>query len=303
MIDPFNLAQGKPPGPPGIFNRVTGAVGGALKNTGTVVAGAAKAVAAFGANPSLDRLVNAGATIGGFKSPAQFSRVEPTVTFGNGRFTPYSGQADWRVKVCLPPGSPIFGEAFAPGAACELLSAEKGVVFPHTPVVNLSHTAKYETQSLVHSNYNFYNYTGSETGAISITADFTVQSIEEAKYLIGAVYFFRACTKMFYGAGAYVGNPPPIVFLSGYGKVLLPRTPCVVTGFTHNLPNDVDYLVDGVGPVSTADTTWVPTHSQLSITVQPVVSRNKQSAFDLNSFAAGHLLNIGGIGGSRGGFL
>lgn len=303
-----------------LLGKITGAVQSfATQNPGitkTVVAGAgAAAGVAFGkklglspalgavagaviGNATATRLAGAGINPEALNAPAfkYPGRLDPQVTFSSGARFGATSQTDWRVKVTLAPGSPIFGTAFS-GGVMTGLAAERGVVFPHSPTIQLSHSAKYDGQSLIHTNYTYFNYQGSETGQISVTADFTVQSIAEAQYLIGSVYFFRACTKMFYGSGEYVGNPPPLVFLSGYGKYMLPRTPCVITNFSHTLPNDVDYMVDTPGPTSDMDTSWVPTYTQLSITLQPVVSRNKQAAFNLNSFAAGQMLNVGGLGG------
>jgi hypothetical protein len=287
---------------PGITKTVVAGAGAAAgvafgKKLGLSPALGAVAGAAIG-NATATRLLGAGVNPGALNSPALKypGRIDPQVTFSSGARFGASSQTDWRVKVTLAPGSPIFSDAFS-GGVMTGLAADRGVVFPHTPVIALNHTAKYDAQSLIHTNYTFFNYQGSETGAISVTADFTVQSIAEAQYLLGSVYFFRACTKMFFGSGNYVGNPPPVVFLSGYGKYMLPRTPCVITGFSHTLPNDVDYMVDTPGPTSDSDTSWVPTYSQLSITLQPVVSRNKQSGFSLDAFAAGRMLNIGTSGG------
>ena len=287
---------------PGVFKTIAvagGATAGVAfgKSLGLPPAAGAAIGAALG-NASATRLAGAGVQPGAANSPAfkYAYRTEPQVTFGSGtRLAGTGQQQDWRVKITLPPGSQIFANAFSSGVM-QKLAPDKGVVFPHSPTVALSHSAKYETQSLVHTNYAFYSYQGSETAAITVTGDFTAQSIAEAHYLLGSVYFFRACTKMFYGSGEYVGNPPPIVFLSGYGKYMLPRTPCVITGFSHTLPNDVDYMTDTPGPSSNSDTSWVPTYSQLTVTLQPVVSRNKQAAFNLNAFAAGQMLNVGGKG-------
>jgi hypothetical protein len=78
---------------------------------------------------------------------------------------------------------------------------------------------------------------------ITVSGDFTVQSVDEGQYLMAAVYFFRAATKMFFGQGEEtVGNPPPMVFLDGYGSHYFPHVPCVITNFTHQLPNEVDYI-------------------------------------------------------------
>jgi hypothetical protein len=77
---------------------------------------------------------------------------------------------------------------------------------------------------------------------ITITGDFTVQSAEEGQYLMAAIYFFRSATKMFFGQGANAGNPPPILFLDGYGSHYFPHVPCVITQFNHQLGNEVDYI-------------------------------------------------------------
>jgi hypothetical protein len=66
---------------------------------------------------------------------------------------------------------------------------------------------------------------------------------------------------MFFGQGANVGNPPPVLFLDGYGSHYFPHVPCVVTNFTHNLSNDVDYIqvpitqtsLEDVAPVNAPD--------------------------------------------------
>jgi hypothetical protein len=86
----------------------------------------------------------------------------------------------------------------------------------------------------------FYN--NSQVEDITITGEFSVQSIEEGQYLMAAIYFFRSATKMFFGSGTNLGNPPPIVFLDGYGSHYFPHVPCVVSAFTHVLANDVDYI-------------------------------------------------------------
>ena len=249
-------------------------------------------------SPTATRMAGAGIFGGGANSPV--AGKTPAVSFGGPQGIAAGaggGDNDWRVRITLPPASPIFAEAFQ--TVMLELASTKGVVFPYTPQVSFSHSAKYDSQSLAHTNYTFYTYTGSETGAITVNGDFSVQSAADARYLIGAIYFFRACTKMFYATGEFVGNPPPIVYLSGYGKYLLPQTPCIITSFTHNMPNDVDYMAEAAWDTTSTEANWVPTYTTLSVTLQPVVSRIKQSSFNLNDFAAGRLIQTP----SGGGFL
>jgi hypothetical protein len=152
-----------------------------------------------------------------------------------------AGQNDWRVRVSLSPNAKIFYQDSS-NALQAPLQKTSGVIWPYTPTINISHNASYSTAQLTHSNYpaHFYNY--SEVADIQISGDFTVQNMSDGQYLMAVVYFFRSATKMFFGQGANVGNPPPIVFLDGYGSHYFPHVPCVVTSFQHTLPNEVDYV-------------------------------------------------------------
>ncbi len=149
---------------------------------------------------------------------------------------------DWRVKVSVAPGSGVLYDMSSPGIM-QPIKKTNGVIFPYAPSLTIQHQARYNSQPLTHSNYNNYFYEGSEVQSIQIAADFTVQNLSEAAYFLACLYFFRAATKMFYGqSGKYQGAPPPIVYLDGYGTHYLPHVPCIVTGFSHTMPADVDYI-------------------------------------------------------------
>jgi hypothetical protein len=241
-----------------------------------------------------------------------------------------NAQADWRVRINLAPGSDYFTDnlsllgplltglpsgnwyagtgvdkkegltrsVVANGVRSFLNSSKMGVIFPYTPTISMTHTATYSTTEITHNNYKQHNYHHSDVGPISITADFTVQNINEGQYLMAAIYFFRACTKMFFGADPNAGNPPPIVYLNGYGQYYLPNVPCVVTSFQHTMPNDCDYM-DIPEPAATStglryrlNSTRMPTTSSMVLQLQPVYSRYAQSqGFSLNDFARGALIN------------
>ena len=274
---------------------------------------------------SASRLLGAGLNPGGLPF-AKTGFSGSSVQFSN------SGQ-DWRVKVSVAPGSGVLYDMPSAGIM-EPIKRTNGVIFPYSPSLTISHQARYNSQPLTHSNYNNYFYEGSEVQAIQITADFTVQNLTEAAYFLGALYFFRAATKMFYGeSGKYQGAPPPIVYLDGYGKHYLPHVPCIVTGFSHTMPPDVDYLETSVSVGGTSNSspvnqfgapaggtpftpplptlsgnpstptagasssgsypTRVPTSSQFTVTLQPVYSRASQRAFNAESFARGELLGKG----------
>jgi hypothetical protein len=155
-----------------------------------------------------------------------------------------AAEDDWRVRVSLSPNAKLFYQdlTLGPNAIMHPLLETNGVIWPYTPSITVNHNANYSTAHLTHSNYPAHFYNNSEVADIQISGDFTVQNMEDGQYLMAAIYFFRAATKMFFGQGANVGNPPPMVFLDGYGSHYFPHVPCVVTQFSHQLKDDVDYI-------------------------------------------------------------
>ena len=271
-------------------------------------------------SPSMSRLASAGLPLGGSRL------LTPLLGNADINFTG-TGQVparDWRVRVSTKSQALTYSGVMSP------LEQTQGVIFPYTPQITVTHQANYTPQRLTHSNYPAYAYENSEVQAIQINAEFTVQNKNEASYLLACIYFFRTATKMFFGTGDNVGNPPPIVFLNGYGQHYFPNVPCLVTQFAHTMPADVDYIETGRqnsqdflfgqsdgtqygnfqenyadrlqnnydSPSNSSvsnSSTRVPTTSTLSVSLQPVYSKKKTSEFDLSRFGSGDLI--------KGGFL
>lgn len=203
---------------------------------------------------------------------------------------------DWRVRISLSPQATyLYNDPANAGIMAPLFNnpeGHRGVIFPNNPSISLTHTARYNNTKLTHSNYDAVFYEGSEVSSISIDGEFTVQTQNEAKYLLAAVYFFRSATKMWFGKSARAGMPPPIVFLDGYGDHYFPHVPCVITSFQHAMPNDVDYIATTADSVSTR----IPTLSTIQLSLQPIYSRRKiYNDFNLDDFAAGRLITKGFI--------
>ena len=236
---------------------------------------------------------------------------------------------DWRVRLTLAPDAEYMYRASNPGIMAPL-AATDGVIFPYTPLISVNYQATYDASTIVHSNYKIYQYTNSAVDQVTISCDFTAQDTSEANYLLATIHFFRSMTKMFYGQDQYPkpGTPPPLCFLFGLGGFQFDAHPLVITGFSYNLPNDVDYirttttidstsvtkngyfetagngrlptgvLPGGVAAGATFDNdgggfspTYVPTKIQLSITAYPIVTRNQISnKFSLTDYATGKLL-------------
>jgi hypothetical protein len=149
--------------------------------------------------------------------------------------------ADWRVRLRLAPNANYLYKVKDPGILAPL-AATDGVIFPYTPAIETSYQAKYDQYDLTHSNYRGYFYKNSTVENISIKGTFTAQDTREAAYLLAVIHFFKSVTKMFYGQDQEAGTPPPMVYLSGFGKYQFNESPCVVTNFGYSLPTDVDYI-------------------------------------------------------------
>ena len=206
---------------------------------------------------------------------------------------------DWRIKVSVASTSNIFYLATLQDTDPAILKPLKdtgGVIFPITPALQISHTAKYSSSTLTHSNYAMQFYEGSEAGSIMINGEFPIQNIIEGQYLLAAIYFFRAATKMFWGNEQLAGTPPPMVYLDGYGDYYFPHVPCVITNFMHTMPDNVDYIDI---PVTTSNSgqlnksTRLPLQSTLQVTLQPIYSRSSLNNFKLSDFATGKMITGG----------
>lgn len=262
-------------------------------------------------NPALGRLARTGLIPGGFRPN--------TATPANqiqflGQQSSNSSQ-DWKVRISLAEANSIFYQSSDQSGILAPLKATKGVIFPYTPSISVVYNSQYEEQRFTHSNYVHPAYQQSEIQTIQISGEFTAQTRSEADYVLACIYFFRAATKMFFGeSGNLTGNPPPIVFLNGYGEHYFPNVPCVITSFTHTMPDSVDYMETKINSSFTGQTytvkqgddeievsqqrhasTRIPTLSTIAINLRPVYSKSNLAKFNLEQFAAGQLVNRGFI--------
>ena len=220
-----------------------------------------------------------------------------------------SVEQDWRVKLSIPNIEP-----FKTAPMLANLQKTGGLVFPYTPTIIVAHSANYNTMAPTHTNYPYFAYQNSQVDQLVITGDFFVQNGIEAQYWVSALHYLRSMTKMFYGGEAEaLGAPPPVVHLSGYGDYIFNKVPVIITQFTIDLPQDVDYIATGhpqgvneVPPnhpeAKQAATDkrannigWAPAQSLITVTVQPIYSRREVVQFSLNKYVKGGYVGDGGF--------
>jgi hypothetical protein len=192
---------------------------------------------------------------------------------------------DWRVRITCQWNifnSPLF----------TMLENTGGVVWPYMPNITVSTKADYTALNPVHSNYANYAYKNSMVDAINITGEFSCETETDAAYWIAATTFFKTATKMFFGQGEYAGNPPIICNLTGYGSSIFNRVPVIVTAFSVDLKDDVNYIRCNTFGTNT----WVPILSTISVTVVPVYNRQRLRQFNLQDYAKGKTADPSGVG-------
>ena len=205
-------------------------------------------------------------------------------------------QPDWRVRLTLPPV-----ESYLTSDLLKPLLTTGGLVFPYTPSISISHSANYGSLAPLHNNYQFLAYENSKIDNLTITGDFYCEDSVEALYWVAAMHYLRSVTKMFYGGNEpNVGSPPPVVRLFGYGDYVFNNVPVVITNFSLEMPKDVDYISTGLSQINqegadyedyvvnlSEGVSYAPVRSTITVTVQPMYSREQVRQFNLAAFVKG----------------
>jgi len=223
----------------------------------------------------------AGNALQGVTDGANPSKPQPTQATVSSNSV--AGENDWRVSLSVPTQIQE-GMVLAP-----LRETGQRMVFPFTPTVMLQHSANYSEIAPTHSNYAFHAYQSSKVDDITLMGEFYIENTSDALYWLACVHFLRTMTKMFYGNGAHIGNPPLLSRLNGYGKYVLNDIPVLIKNFQIELGSDIDYIPATIS--GDPKPNYVPTRSTITVTVSPNYSRRAVSKFDLKSFAKGDFVN------------
>jgi len=187
---------------------------------------------------------------------------------------------------------PFFGDK---DSVLYMLNETNGAFFPYTPTITLQHKVNYSQMTPTHANTDYYTYTNTPAVQIQIEGQFSAQNLDEARYTLACMHFFRSATKMHFGEyerqQGTAGLPPPPLVLSGYGEFMFNELTVILTDFSMNLPNNVNYL-----EVTMSDGTlaWVP--SLTTMTVNCVVQqtpKQQKEEFNLADFVNGKMFGHG----------
>jgi hypothetical protein len=164
-----------------------------------------------------------------------------------------------------------------------------GLVWQYTPNIFLSGSAEYNEALMQGMNYPINTFISSRPPDIPITADFSANDQYEARYLLAVMTFLKICTKGYFGDDAVAkgkaGTPPPVLLFEYLGDHGFNKVPVVVTNYSIQLPDNVDYV-----PVQVAkDTlTYVPTLTNIMINLKPQYTPHKlRKNFSLEQITSG----------------
>lgn len=280
----FDLGQG-------LASNITAATG---------VVGAASSAVSLAGN-----LANQASSVTDFASGARLAMsglTEGAEVLGDlmgaiSEFTSNDNPNDWRVRLSLAKWS-----SFKNSPVLQPLQDAGGLVFPYTPQITMKATASYGTVDVAQLNYPIRYYKGSDPGSISITAKMNVEDSTQALYWIAAAHYLRSLTHAFNGADPKAGNPPPIVFLNGYGNYVFKNVPVVLTSFSCQMGEDCDYIgtevvgsaageiegiADSIGGLADTLGASIPGLSGITSTVSSIAGGVGQVAGILGTFGVG----------------
>jgi len=248
------------------------------------------------------------------QSEAEETAIRNSRTAGSGVL---QASKDWRAR--LRPkrgGADQFYSADGADYLLRPIQETGGLVWQYTPTIFMSGTANYNSFEPQGSNYPINTFINGRAPDIPVTADFTANDTYEARYLLAVIVFLRICTKAYYGDSAVAsgryGTPPPVLLFEYLGDHGFDKVPVVVSNYTMQLPDDVDYVpvVTGVnqdaqaaaatpGSDTGTEVTYVPTRSNITINLTPTYTPHKlRRRFNLEELTTGKLYTDG-----NGGFI
>lgn len=190
------------------------------------------------------------------------------------------------------------------------LYSTNGVLFPYTPSITTGVVSEYDQTPFTHSIYGYNAYVRSYPKPISITAEFTAQTYDEALYLLAVIHFFRSVTKSYFGVNPYnrAGTPPPVLLFNYLGEFQFNNVPVIIKFFDYTYDANIDYVpvdtvqnqiyTNNIGvslpAASSGGYTWVPTHITVSLELDSQYTPIKiRDQFNLDEFRQGKLVDKG----------
>lgn len=167
-----------------------------------------------------------------------------------------------------------------------------GLVWQYTPQVYLQTSVDYNAASFQGSNYPINTFSQGRVGEISVSAEFTANNQYEARYMLAVQMFLKVASKAHFGDSSVANNdygiPPPVLLFEYLGEYGFNKVPVVVSNYTIEYGRDVDYVPVIIQGNDGPRTTYVPTKTNITVTLTPQYTPHKlRKRFDIESIANG----------------
>jgi len=149
-----------------------------------------------------------------------------------------------RLRAKIGQENRIYGNPSDVSNPLKIFYETNGLIFPYTPMIDISQKIGWSSQALVHSLQDFYYFKSIPSIEISITGKFTAQNIYQGQYLFAVLHFFRSYSKLSFGLledPLTRGLPPPVLLLDMYG-VFSESIPVIIQDWKFSLPSEVSYV-------------------------------------------------------------
>lgn len=164
------------------------------------------------------------------------------------------------------------------------------VIFEAMPTVTETRSANYASFSPTQHPGEILKYSGTSSGTWGLTVKLISRTPGEATDNLRKINILRSWLQPFFGQGTannavtkqYLGAPPPIVTLSGYGARSIGPVKCVIETFNWEWPNDCDYI-------NTIEGTPFPVIGNLTVNMKESWSPAEYSSFDLMAYRRGDM--------------
>jgi hypothetical protein len=207
---------------------------------------------------------------------------------------------DWRARLRPKAGGAHRFYGSEDGGIMAPIKASGGLVWQYVPQIYVVGSAEYNKEQMQGMNYPINTYQMSTPPRLTLTSTFTVNNIDEGRYYLAMMQFFRVVTKAFYGdqsvADGTFGTPPPVMLFEYLGDHGFNKVPVIVVSYSLELPPDVDYVPVEVKIGGESTTTYVPTESTVTCDLDPNYTPHKlRKNFNLNTLRTGEAYKDGYI--------
>ena len=174
--------------------------------------------------------------------------------------TPSSDAFGRRVR--LRPKPAAVSQIYGLSGLLQPLKTTNGMIWPYQPTITYDAQVDYANIELVHVNQEILAYTKTPSVKLTVAGAYSVQNQQEGIYALACIHFLQTVTKMYFGSsGDNNGTPPPVLLFDAYGQYMFNALPVLVTSFSVELNNDIDYVPINLANIQTYTALQAQTNS------------------------------------------